>query len=138
MHLRANERGLFLESFWLLWVTRLSLWLLPFRTCRRAFGPTARMPRIFSRRTDSTIKAVVQAIDRASRAVVRPTCLVRALVAESLLRRNGHDAILQIGLARRGAGLDGHAWVECNGKAVIGETELQEYHVAAPLTWDVQ
>lgn len=55
------------------------------------------------------------------------TCLARALAAEWLLRRGGHDARLTIGVASgRNASLDAHAWVESGGIVVAGD-DIRRY-----------
>ncbi len=61
--------------------------------------------------------------DRLSRAVDRslrigerrPRCLVNALVLYRLLREQGDDAELVVGLPARAVDTDAHAWVELGG-----------------------
>ena len=48
----------------------------------------------------------------------RPTCLAKALVVSSLLRRRGVPAQLVIGVSKASGQLQGHAWVELDGPAV--------------------
>jgi hypothetical protein len=48
----------------------------------------------------------------------RPTCLVSALVLFHLLRRQGDDAELVIGLPSEARDQTAHAWVELNGRDV--------------------
>ena len=63
-------------------------------------------------------------IDAASRYVPGATCLVRALAAETLLRKYGHDACLRIGVSKNSSQvLLAHAWVESEGQVVIGGEE---------------
>ena len=50
----------------------------------------------------------------------RRDCLPRALTACLLLWRGGVPATLQIGVKRYPFGA--HAWVECDGQTVIGDT----------------
>lgn len=51
-----------------------------------------------------------------------PTCLVRALTLERLLRRHGVEtADVRVGVRRRGDGFAAHAWVEHRGE-VLGDT----------------
>jgi Transglutaminase-like superfamily len=58
----------------------------------------------------------------------RDTCLVRALAAELLLVRHGHMALLRIGVARvAGRGITAHAWVESDGRIVLGAAERPAY-----------
>jgi hypothetical protein len=56
------------------------------------------------------------------------TCLKRSLVLYALLARRGFDAQLLIGAARATKGqLDAHAWLECQGKVLLGETSPGRY-----------
>jgi hypothetical protein len=49
----------------------------------------------------------------------RPTCLAKALVLFSLLKRRGLPAELVIGVSKAQGPLEGHAWVELGGAAVV-------------------
>lgn len=49
----------------------------------------------------------------------RPTCLAKALVVFSLLRRRGLPAELVIGVSKTQRPLEGHAWVELGGAAIV-------------------
>jgi hypothetical protein len=51
----------------------------------------------------------------------RTRCLVRSLLLFALLRARGEEVSLVVGVARRGAGIEGHAWIE-QGSEVVGET----------------
>ncbi len=52
------------------------------------------------------------------------TCLTQALTAQTVLSRRGHDSRLRIGVAKDTQGnLEAHAWVECDGTVVVGESE---------------
>jgi hypothetical protein len=50
----------------------------------------------------------------------RPTCLKKALVLYALLSRKGLDVQLMIGAARDGGLLDAHAWLEHQGRIILG------------------
>jgi hypothetical protein len=116
----------------LVWV---GLRILPFGTLRRALdercqGSTAvaePMPRI------------VWAVRAASRRLPGGrTCLIEALAADVMLRRRGHAPVLHLGVRKRNdrvAPLDGHAWLVCDGRVVVGAVDdLGEYNaiVAGP------
>jgi len=61
----------------------------------------------------------------------RPTCLAKALVVSSLLRRRGMPAQLVIGVSKDSGQLQGHAWVELDGAAVGEGTRPGGYAVLA-------
>jgi hypothetical protein len=53
---------------------------------------------------------------------------VRALASEYVLGRCGYPSELKIGVAKSAAGeLAAHAWLESDGRVVIGEFELDRY-----------
>ena len=117
--LDGAERRLVLEAALVVVLVRLGLRSLDFRTVRRglsglaAVSPTPRSP--------ASVDAVCWAVRAASRVVPgRDTCLVRAVAAGAVLARHGHAASIRIGVERHGrAGLDAHAWVEHDGRAVL-------------------
>ena len=43
------------------------------------------------------------------------TCLVRSLALWASLRRRGVDAVLRVGIRKRGNAIEGHAWLEFDG-----------------------
>jgi hypothetical protein len=76
---------------------------------------------------------IAWALAVASRFVPRPTCLVQALAAHRLLARHGHASALCIGVAKSdAAGFAAHAWIECGGAVLVGQT-ASEY--ALLLDW---
>ena len=59
-----------------------------------------------------------------------PTCLEQALVLVWILRRGGVPAVLRIGVARGADTLEAHAWVEHEGRTLLGAAAAARY---APL-----
>ena len=55
------------------------------------------------------------------------SCLVRALVAEALLRRRGHGAALRFGVDDAGADVEAHAWLESGGEIIVGGENREAY-----------
>jgi hypothetical protein len=49
------------------------------------------------------------------------TCLTRALAASLLFTLHGHPATVRLGVARDDGELAAHAWLESDGRIVIGE-----------------
>jgi hypothetical protein len=55
-------------------------------------------------------------------------CLVRAIACEYLLGRYGYASELKIGASRNEAGkFAAHAWLESEGRVVVGDFELERY-----------
>jgi transglutaminase superfamily protein len=85
-------------------------------------------------RTDGAeIHRIAWAIAVASRYVPGAgRCLSQALVAHVLLRWEGLPSRVWLGVARRADGaIDGHAWVESEGRSVVGGVDVGRYRPIA-------
>jgi hypothetical protein len=116
----AQRRGAALTVL-LFMAARLGLWVLPFATLRRLL---VRPPRSGSRTPPVALGDLcwfVAALDRRVRWALGG-CLAQAVAAEALLLRYGYAPSLKIGVraAPRGERVRAHAWVECEGRVVIG------------------
>lgn len=78
-----------------------------------ARGPASEAPRRGDLERAETVSRMVAAAGR--HGVVKATCLPRSLLAWWLLRREGIDAEIRIGVRRPGDALAAHAWVEHRG-----------------------
>jgi Transglutaminase-like superfamily len=79
----------------------------------------ARLGRAGGRRPAHSPARLSRAVDRSLRLGARkPRCLVSSLVLYRLLREQGDDAELVIGLPQTPADKDAHAWVELGGRDV--------------------
>ena len=131
--IEAVERRLLIESAFLLGVIWLGLGRIPFTTLRRrVVGKPRKAASSPNRRlADQAVWAVNTLCDAMPRP---PKCLVRALAVQALLSRRGYPSRLHIGVMRDSqGGLDGHAWVEGEGRVLIGGSapELARF---APIT----
>lgn len=71
----------------------------------------------------------VEAVAR--RLPVTMTCLPKALAADAMLRRRGFTSQLHLGARQPrvgSGGFESHAWVECEGRVVVGDLDdLSDY-----------
>jgi hypothetical protein len=81
------------------------------------------------------VRRAVRSIKLVGRHIPGTTCLTESLAALALLGRFGQSAFLRIGVARdEGGELTAHAWVETEGKPVIGNhSDLSRYTVLSPM-----
>jgi Transglutaminase-like superfamily len=123
-----SDRYLLVQAALLVVLIRIGLWLLPFRTVRRLLPRRRSTLPARPGGDPSSIDRVAGAVTRVSRCVPAATCLTQALAALVLLRRRGIPCRLHIGVAkdRRGR-LIAHAWVESQGRIVIGGPSLGRY-----------
>jgi|SRR5215217_5151646 len=131
LRLPATKRRLLLEAALLLGGTKLGLRLFPFQTLLRFLEKLAKASAGLPEIDQSSAKRIVWAVELAGQYLpwVR-TCLTQALAAQFLLVRQGHPALVHIGVVREeGEGFLAHAWVESEGEVVIGGRghELDRY-----------
>jgi hypothetical protein len=62
------------------------------------------------------------------------SCLKEALALSWLMSRRGIATTLRIGVARRHGTLDAHAWLEHNGRIILGGTGADAYAPLTPLS----
>jgi hypothetical protein len=122
--LGSLERRRAVEAAALMLLVWGGLRLLPFAALRRLVDGYVRAgaaaPRLPTR---ARIRPAVQRVVRGLgvRLPCARNCLVQALVADAMLRRNGLAAALRIGVLRTdGSAMEAHAWVECDGEIVVG------------------
>lgn len=77
---------------------------------------------ITSSRSQFSKSEIIWTVRAAAALCWRPTCAVRALVAEQLLRRNGHAALFKVGVTSD-SNFQAHAWVEDESGILVGESD---------------
>jgi hypothetical protein len=130
--LSAAERWLLIKAALLLEVIKLGMLLLPFRTLRRLLARTMNTRIRLQRANRLSPERVSWAVVVASQHTPGvKTCMAQALAAQVLLARRGYPALIHIGVVSgEREQFQAHAWVETEGKVVIGGLELERY---APL-----
>ena len=125
-----RDQALLVEAAWLQMVARAGLFLLQLKTLQRLLARLI-FAHSLQRQPFSPWK-VAHAIDATGKYLPGKNCLIRALVGEVLLRREGYPAMLKIGVAKEEKrDLRAHAWVELEGRVVIGFSSKRQY---MPLT----
>jgi hypothetical protein len=119
------DQGLLVRAWLALVATRVALWLLPFGDLRR------RLPAMLAPlgRGVRDVERIPWAVGRAGRWVPDARCLARSLAGQALFAGAGERATLRAGIARSESGrVAGHAWLEWNGRVVIGgDEDLERY-----------
>jgi hypothetical protein len=135
LHLPGGKQRLLLKAALLLGMIRLGLWLLPFEALRRLLLGFSGAPARLLDTDQSSLGEVAWAVETAGRFLPGAfTCLTLALAAQFLLLRRGHEAVIHIGIAKESGGrFQAHAWVESDGKVVIGGHEIERYTPLASL-----
>lgn len=123
----ASERHLVVKAWFTVSAVRLLLWVVPYRWLDAWLlrsSPSAT-------RSEVSTEAIALSVERASRFVPGATCLVQALSGGWLIRRAGGQSTLRFGVAKDGEGFKAHAWLESDGRILIGGGTAPAY---LPLT----
>ena|ERR1700688_1207345 len=128
LRLPVSERRLVISATLTVALVRLGLWTLPLAIVRRRVGKSLRRrdPALPSRPAAERISWAVAAGARFVPGA--SNCLVRALAAEAMLGRFGYQSQLKIGVGKTPAGqFEAHAWLESEGRTLIGQFDLGRY-----------
>lgn len=133
--LPAAERWFLVKVALLLETIKLAMWLLPFRVLRRLADAAGKVPAGLQPAEGFSVERIARNVEMLSwHTPGEKTCLNQALAMQVLLSRRGYPALLHIGAFKNENGeFLAHAWVECEGKVVIGGHELERYTPLATL-----
>jgi transglutaminase superfamily protein len=137
LRMSSRERRLLLAGGVVVASVRVLLWTLPFSRLLRLVEQTAlRSARVAPvRLPEDTNVTLLWGVTTAARYVPGATCLTQALAAQWLFAWFGHPTQLRIGVAKaNGKLLRAHAWLESDGRVVVGGESLEqdEYAVLSP------
>ena len=126
LKLSSAEKRLLIRVWILIGTIRLGLKLLSFSTLKKIFISIKSLL-VFSI-DEFSEEQLTRAITVASRYIPRTTCLVQALALQLLLQQAGRQACLHIGVNYGiGGRLEAHAWVESQGRILIGGFDHNRY-----------
>jgi hypothetical protein len=105
-------------------VVRVSLWVLSFGRVLEAIEEHGEG----RSRKHSNVERTAWAVEAAARRIPQATCLTQALAAKFLLARGGVASTVRFGFARSfDRRVEGHAWLECEGRIILGHRGLDRY-----------
>ncbi len=86
------------------------------------FGAIERVSRIPLGRSALSERAVIRCcgiwLNLLGRLGFKPACLRRSIIIAEMLRRHGYDAKITLGARKRGENMEGHSWVEIEGRRI--------------------
>jgi hypothetical protein len=121
LFISRRKKAIAVRAFCWLVYYRVSLWAAPVRISKDSIM-TGR-DESFARRSsgEELTETIVRAVGICSRYVPFASCLTQALAARKMLEREGQKADLKIGVAKDGSILRAHAWLEIEGRIVLGK-----------------
>jgi hypothetical protein len=128
LQLSSPDRWLLAQSGFLVLYVRIGLWVLPYNALRSSLLRRPKTP--YGQYPSSRI---IWAVSAVSRYIPKASCLTQAIAAETLLRINGYPAAVHIGVARSETqAFEAHAWVECQGRIVLGRLGIERFTPLRP------
>jgi Transglutaminase-like superfamily len=132
-----RRRALVAEALILLLVARLLIRFVPLRLWRSSLGRRHSTEPATVGVAWPSVRSVTRAINRAAdRSPIAMVCLPRAMATQWMLGRRGVTARFVVGVApSAGAGSIHalHAWVEINGRVIVGNHGERGYQAAFTL-----
>ncbi|MBW4616713.1 MAG: lasso peptide biosynthesis B2 protein [Desmonostoc vinosum HA7617-LM4] len=132
-----QTKKLLINTFMLLVLVRIGLWLLPFKTVQQLLSNLNHTKPKFREKYHISIDKIVWAVEVSSHYMPGGVkCLARALTGQVFMSRHGYTSNLCIGVAKSEAGeLKAHAWLENQGQVVIGNVaDLSHFSQMASFT----
>jgi hypothetical protein len=125
LRLKNSDRLLIINTFVLLFSVRLGLWLLPFKSLRQLLNKFSHSLKPSQNYYKKDLNQIIRAVNVSSRYMPGGVkCLARALTTQILMSRYGYSSELRIGVTKGTEGkLEAHAWIEYQGKVVIGNLQ---------------
>jgi hypothetical protein len=132
--LTAHDRRVFATAMVLFPVASTIVRVVRFTTVEKWLAQPS--PRFAGSDEAGRARAVARmVVAAANRGPYKPACLPTSVVLQWLLRREGIEATLCLGVRRREGKLDAHAWVEHRGQplldALTGHERLADFDRAA-------
>ncbi len=137
LQLTFSEKLLLIKAFILLGSIRVGLKFLPFQRLRFLLAKVfPSNPKLYDAEQASVeIDRVLWTVRTASHYVRKIRCLARALATQLLLEERGYSPDLCIGFTRHPKGkMSAHAWVEYEGKVIIGGAGNMARYIRVPLS----
>lgn len=123
----AAERGILIGALFWLAVVRVGLWALPLKRVLARLE-SLQTSEVF-KTSEVSPKQIAWAVRSANRFISGgENCLAQALAGRVMLARRGYASQLRIGSTRDASGqFKAHAWVEYNGRILIGASGVSRY-----------
>jgi len=129
--LSLGDKRLLAEALFWVVLLRFKLWVFPYKW----FGDDpALIETLDTNDADvdwSIVEKVASSVRETSRFVPYASCLTQALATRTLLMKRGQVSSLSLGVDKNANGFEAHAWVEVNGRIIIGK--LPRHHRFAVL-----
>ena len=126
LYLSLGDKILFFKAIVLIGVFRISLLIFPLKIVQQIVDSVT--PRLSKSKTIPQEKISWSVKTVGNYLLGSKSCLPLALATEVLLKQNGYPATINIGVYKGDEiKFEAHAWVESEGKIIVGEETVKYY-----------
>lgn len=119
--LKNSEKIIIFKALFLLWIVRVMLSLLPFRSIEQIIQKLT--VKSDNNTSQFSIEKLTWSINIMTSYTPKATCLNRALAAKILLSQYHHPSVVKVGVSKNEGEFEAHAWLESNNKLILGQSE---------------
>ena len=125
-----QKKKLLVQSLFLIWIIRISLWLFSFNSLNKWLACYLGSYNLDNQQADwVAIDNIVKSVRVCSRYVLYASCLTQALATRTLLQMKGQRSYLKIGVKKNeNEKFAAHAWVEIEGRIIIGKHPYHHFY----------
>lgn len=137
LHLNLNEKYLLIGTFLVLSSIRVGFLFLKFPLLQEMLNRISEFHFSTSTKSAVSIERIVWCVEVSTQ--LSPggaKCLARALTVQTLMKQQGYDPVLKIGVIKNSTEeFKAHAWIEHQGTVVIGGDlpDLDQYNSLDPI-----
>jgi hypothetical protein len=125
LRLPPTDRRLALQAALWLVAARIALWAFPYA---KVSALAAKAGRKGSNGAPAPAPGrLAWAVETTARSIPQATCLTQALAAQVMLERSGQSPEIHLGVATDKDAFEAHAWLELDGRPLVGDHELHRY-----------
>lgn len=117
-----SQKVLFVKALILVIAIRAALWIVPFKWLKKHLMHDLKVKKRAAEADRIHVHHVIYHVKNAAGLVPCASCLTQSLAALILMRHNGQDSELKIGVAKdENEQFRAHAWLEANGQIILGK-----------------
>ncbi|MBI3591538.1 MAG: lasso peptide biosynthesis B2 protein [Candidatus Melainabacteria bacterium] len=129
--LPLSEKFLLIKAVILVFIIRIILFIFPIKIISSYINHIIKKTKKFNKVNPPIKNRIIWAIEVACNFIPgTKTCLIKSITGQILLAHYGYESNLCIGVAKNTENknnLQAHAWLESNGKVILGEHEAEHY-----------
>lgn len=131
LNLPQNKQFLLIKACIFVYVVRFILFIFPIKVVLQYLSYFTKKTHKLNKNNRLSEELILWAIETVSKFILSTnTCIIKSITAQILLTQHGYKSSLYLGIAKDKVNqkdLQSHAWLESNGKVIVGENMANNY-----------